>query len=103
MLEQLVHAGVGKLPKNRVVSRIELPGVGIEEFVLDDESIWEDESITRSIGRHWLEGAETLALIVPSAVASPYGRNVLINPVHPNFKHVKVIDQSPVRWDPRLR
>lgn len=103
VLEQLVHAGIGRLPRNRVVSRILIPD-SLQVSVLDevDPDSWEDESRSRAIGSTWLDTRDTVALVVPSAVARPFGQNVLINPRHPDFGRVEVRSTSPVVWDPRL-
>ena len=103
ILEQLVHAGIGRLPRNRVVSRIEVPETtASEELEGLDDGIWHDEARTREMGAAWLESRTNVALLVPSAVARPVGLNVLVNPSHPDFEHVRVVETIEMRWDPRL-
>jgi RES domain-containing protein len=41
-------------------------------------------------------------LVVPSFVARPWGRNVMINPAHADFGRVVVAQVTDVIWDPRL-
>ena len=38
--------------------------------------------------------------VVPSAVARPFGKNVLLNPAHPDFATVQVSETLPVTWEP---
>lgn len=51
-------------------------------------------SISREAGNAWLDRRSSLALIVPSAI-SP-GRNVLIDPMHPDMHRITVNDAMPV-------
>lgn len=53
-------------------------------------------------GLHWIESQRSLALEVPSHVAQPWGRNVLLNPRHADFDRVRVAEIVDVGWDPRL-
>lgn len=103
LLEQLAHAGIGRLPRNRVVSRIAIPeGAGVEVAEGLEAEFWRDEAATRDVGSSWLRSRTGVALVVPSAVARPYGRNLLINPGHPEFGQVRVVETMRVVWDPRL-
>lgn len=103
LLEQLVHAGIGRLPRNRVVSRIAIPDIaGVEVAEGLQAEFWQNEESTRGLGSTWLRARTGVALVVPSAVARPYGRNVLINPEHPAFAQVRVVETARVVWDPRF-
>ncbi|MEX2468013.1 MAG: RES domain-containing protein, partial [Gemmatimonadota bacterium] len=93
LLEQLVHAGIGRLPRNRIVSRIHIPDTAGVDVARDlGAAFWQDERATRGVGSAWLRARTTVALVVPSAVARPYGRNVLLNPEHPAFAQVEVVE-----------
>lgn len=105
ILEQLVHAGIGRLPRNRVVSRIRIPEtatVARAENFDDGDEAWRDEAWTRDLGSTWLAHGSGVGLIVPSAVARPFGFNILLNPAHGDFAGVEVLETLPVAWDPRL-
>ncbi|MEJ2541689.1 MAG: RES domain-containing protein [Gemmatimonadota bacterium] len=103
ILEQLVQAGIGRLPRNRVVSRIEIAeAAGVEELEEVNDDVWQDEVRTRRIGGEWLRAHSGVALVVPSVVARPFGKNVLINPAHPDFRQVRVLQTIAMTWDPRL-
>lgn len=103
LIEQLVHAGIGALPSNRQASLIRIPdAVEIPSLRIEDVPDWPRESSTRKIGQEWLEDEVSVALAVPSVVAQPWGQNVLINPGHPDFSRVALIEAIDVLWDPRL-
>lgn len=53
-------------------------------------------------GNRWLEKAENPVLKVPSAIVNKEF-NYLINPNHPEFKKVKIIDTEPFPFDQRLQ
>ena len=103
LLEQLVHAGIGRLPTERVASRIALPDdCEVPALNVEESSDWQDEMRSREIGEEWVESERSLALLVPSFVARPWGRNVLINPRHAEFGRVVVAEVVDVVWDPRV-
>lgn len=74
--------------------------------VLDTSSLsegWQGNiSFTRTVGDQWLTTQRSLALAVPSVVL-PDSTNVLLNPTHPRAKEVRILDQRPFAFDPRLR
>jgi RES domain-containing protein len=54
------------------------------------------------IGARWLEAKHTLVLAVPSAII-PSDLNYLLNPLHPQFRRVRIGRPEPFTFDPRLR
>lgn len=56
---------------------------------------------SQAFGDQWLDEARSLALSVPSIV-NPYEQNVLINPLHSDFRDVEIGSPFPVPFDPRL-
>lgn len=54
-----------------------------------------------AVGDHWLAEGTRLALRVPSAIL-PEESNLLINPLHPAAKDLRVVDSRPFRFDVRL-
>ena len=56
---------------------------------------------TRNFGSTWLREKRSLALLAPSFVL-PYDLNVLLNPLHPRAKTVKILRQDRIRLDSRL-
>lgn len=56
---------------------------------------------TISIGSRWIMSHDSAALIVPSAVLAQE-KNILINPLHSDFKKIKVIEEGELNLDGRL-
>lgn len=102
LAEALVHIS-GALPVRYVRFKIYLPDNAIE--VVDIASLkkgWEDDlDYSRILGDKWLTDRRSLALAVPSVVL-PESTNLLLNPFHPSVVELR-IEQSPFRFDPRLR
>ena len=103
MLETLASAEIRSVPVDQVASRIVLPDDS-ELRVLNEAEHpdWHDWRHSHEIGREWVESRRAVALQVPSVVALPWGRNVVLNPRHPDFSRVRVAEVVEVRWDPRL-
>ncbi len=62
----------------------------------------------RRIGDRWAASMESPVLAVPSVfipgnVVSPEEMNFLLNPLHPDFRFIKLGDEIPIRLDRRLR
>ena len=54
-----------------------------------------------AIGTRWIQARHTLVLAVPSAII-PRELNYLLNPLHPQFKRVRIGPPEPFFFDPRL-
>jgi len=54
----------------------------------------------QAIGLRWLERGDTLLLSVPSVVI-PEERNILINPLHPEFPQLTIQPPKAFSFDPR--
>lgn len=54
------------------------------------------------LGKRWSQERRSLLLQVPSAVVRGEGWNYLINPLHPEFSTVTIIDNAPFEYDFRL-
>lgn len=66
------------------------------------KDLWqEDFSYTRFMGNEFIKTANTLVLKVPSAVISEEN-NYLINPLHADFKKIKILKTKSFRTDKRL-
>jgi len=103
LLEQLVHANIGRLPPGRVACRISMPDVlDVPSLDVDEHEDLRREATSRRIGEEWAASGESVALVVPSFVARPWGRNVLLNPTHPDIGRVTVRELVDLIWDPRL-
>jgi RES domain-containing protein len=105
LLEVLVHANLGRVPKTHAVIEIKIPDtIAIES--LDGKSLpgWdlEDQIASRAIGDRWLMERRSGILLVPSLVTRGREHNVLINPEHPDFVKILAGNPEDVQWDMRL-
>lgn len=55
----------------------------------------------RGIGAEWARGQRSVVLAVPSAVV-PAETNFLLNPLHPEFRRIRIGKPAAFRLDPRL-
>lgn len=103
LTESLVHLP-GNLPRGYHSFKIFVPDDAIE--VLNPTSLiegWQSNLVlTRSMGDQWLTERRSLALVIPSVVL-PESSNVLLNPMHSRANDLRVLDQRPFTFDPRLR
>lgn len=103
LLEKLVH-GSGRLPPNQHYVEITIPsGTSYEIFSEPDLPGWDamPPGVSKAFGERWCLERRSAILIVPSVVAR-LERNVLINPAHPDFRHIEAGLHQPVYWDRRL-
>lgn len=105
ILELLAHAARPRtLPGPHHAVRIDLPDDVVE--VADPVMIpgWDKKGspVALALGDEWLQQRRTAALIVPTVPSRPVGRNVLINPEHPEIGRVTVSAPFIVPWDERL-
>lgn len=101
-----MHVDPLDAPDDLRLLTIELPDdIGIERVeVADLPARWiqvpaPDE--LAALGTDWLMSRRSVALSVPSAVI-PIERNLLLNPRHPGIERVRVVDDTPFTFDPRL-
>jgi RES domain-containing protein len=106
VLEILVNTAA---PAARMVARsrsaIEIPESAFEVISLHqlpaDFGPKTDYAFTQAIGDLWLISRRSPALIVPSAIV-PIERNVLLNPIHPNFAALQWAPFEAILLDSRL-
>jgi len=53
-------------------------------------------------GDDWLRRGETPILRVPSAIV-PYEHNYLLNPLHPDFRQIRLLGTEPFIFDARIK
>ncbi len=104
LLEAVVHLG-GMPTKGFCMATIELP-----EIVAPAPSVealpqnWYSNpapDFLKEIGDSFIRSNKYLALPVPSAVMSDE-HNYLVNPIHPHFAKVRIINVKPLRLDDRI-
>ncbi len=78
--------------------------IGLQELPPDWAS---NEAVTRAAGEQWVSAATSAILVVPSVVtahesASIGDKNILLNPRHPDYRNLRIVDLRPFRFDSRL-
>lgn|SRR5215469_3084293 len=105
MVERLVHLSdlEGPLPRTYDLLEVTAPDeVGMRELLPLADVDWRARSdSTRRLGDAWLTLLETPLARVPSAVV-PRTWNVLLNPLHPDAVHLRVVSVARERFDNRL-
>jgi RES domain-containing protein len=105
LLEILVHAELGRVPRNQVWVSIQIPDtVNIEIVSPGRVPGWAGSNFgpTQKIGDEWFDEQQSAILRVPSVVTSGVESNFLINQNHPQFPSLRVSAHQAVAWDPRL-
>lgn len=104
LLELLVHSQFKRFSIELDLVTIQLPPsfkaaeISIKK-VKDD---WEkDHGYTQFIGDEFIRNKQDLVLKVPSAIVQEEN-NFLINPLHPDFKKVRIIETRSFKTDERL-
>ena len=104
MMEHLAHLDRAMMPKIFQLIEIEI-GDSVKIADLASGALplkWIfNEDTTRAIGDAWLKNAASLALRVPSVLV-PDSWNVLLNPAHPDARHMKIVKTQRVPLDARL-
>jgi RES domain-containing protein len=105
VLEVLVHANLGRVPKTHAVVEITIPDAVTTEIISPEPLPgWdaEDLIVSRAYGDRWLEEKRTAVLLVPSVVTGGREQNIVLNPEHPAFKDIAASKLQDVMWDARL-
>jgi RES domain-containing protein len=105
LTEVLVHAFGDIASQDYVLLEIYIPDEQeLYSQVSDLPEDWNSlvpTGVTEFIGNQFTEESEFLGLWVPSVVV--HGDwNILLNPLHPAMKEVRIIEQRPFPIDPRL-
>ena len=104
MLEVLVNANIGRVPKHHAWIEILIgTGVSIEEVDVRNLRRWDapDQRASRMFGDQWYDEKRSTVLIVPSTVAR-VERNIVINQEHPGFLKLRASRPKRVVWNERL-
>ena len=106
LLEVLVHAEIDleDIPATFQYIEIDTPD-SIAAQTMDPGTLgagWHTNTErTRRLGDQWLRTSQSALLRVPSVIV-PATWNILVNPLHPDSKHVRIVRIHAHRVDPRL-
>jgi len=106
ILEYLVHVPLSILPSDLSIVSISIPDTinlnEIPAFSLPENwKIYPAPLKLADIGTNWAMSNESLLLRVPSVVVE-HEFNILINPSHPDIKHVSILNAEKYLFDDRL-
>ncbi len=106
LLEVMANATGTRIPPGMVYSTVDIPDdVAVE--TLDSATLahnWHESPAPpelQAAGDAWVRRSDTVALIVPSAIAR-IEQNVLLNPAHPGFARLMIRDPIDIPVDRRL-
>jgi RES domain-containing protein len=104
VLEMLVHTQFQDFKQALCLLHISIPdAIAVKEIKISKlKKEWiEDNSYTKYMGNEFIKSSSNLILKVPSAVVHAE-HNFLINPLHADFKKVKIVETIDFRTDKRL-
>lgn len=105
-LEVLVHCDLDLLPRDLMAIEIEVPRtVKISEVAASDlPRNWRRHPVPpalQRLGNDWLDEGRTAVLRIPSALV-PTESNLLLNPLHRDFRVIRVIRRFKFTFDERI-
>jgi RES domain-containing protein len=106
-LENVVHRSQLGLNQLFSVMTIEISD-SIKKEIIKPDSLPEDWKefyqmpYTQAIGTKWIESNKTAVLQIPSSIIDG-DLNYLINPLHPDFKLIRLIKTEPFLFDTRIK
>jgi len=105
-VEFLVHVSIPYIPANLSIASIEIssrikPNTVSKSMLPDDWRDYPATSELADLGTKWVLANGSLMLRVPSSVVE-HEFNILINPLHHDMRHVKIIHVEDYRLDNRL-
>ena len=106
-LEKLVHIS-DEMPDDLVLTSITLPNNAELYWEVPNKNLpkdWNDmpsSTAAQQFGNHFIKSGKYLGIVVPSAVI-PEGRNMLLNPNHPQFKYAEYKVVRDFKYDSRIK
>jgi RES domain-containing protein len=106
MAEVAVHFTLATLPTDYMMVTIHVPDdISLQKLNVSDlPADWNTfphPSTTQAIGDQFIADNKFCVLQIPSAVTQG-DYNLLINPNHPDFKRIKIIDKDKFPFDKRI-
>jgi RES domain-containing protein len=105
-LEYLVHIDIDEVPDDLLALGLEVPEDAGERHLTAENlpANWQmmlHSEECRAIGDAWAKAQESLLLRVPSIII-PEEDNLIVNPAHPRAADVRIVNERPFSYDPRL-
>ena len=108
-LENAVHRSQMELVNgNYSKMTVEAPDNLLDVDITHLPKGWDDKTmkgkyLSQQVGDNWIRSHASLILRVPSVILPGNGYNFLVNPNHPDFTLLKILDTSPFEFDPRIK
>ena len=106
VLEYAANVSLHQLPPSLAITIYLLPENSWKEFPINDlPTNWQEvpaPAETQEWGSYHLQEAKHLALRVPSVII-PSEYNYILNPLHMDFKKVKIKEVLPFTFDSRIK
>ena len=105
-LEAAVHIALHRIPKSYFLTIIEIPDTSVEHYDIGSlkGKKWKNHppiKFTQTEGDAFVAANSSLAMKVPSTVVDG-DFNYLINPGHPDAKHISMVSAERFQFDMRL-
>jgi RES domain-containing protein len=106
MVEYLAHLDPDRPPTDLVLAKAEVPD-DVSRVLLTADDLPPDwrrypgPQILADLGSDFVKQEKAAIMIVPSALAT-VENNWLLNPVHPDFRRIRILDTESFQYDPRL-
>jgi RES domain-containing protein len=103
-LELFVNLEPNEAPDDLLMAEAAIPDEWVEPLNLDLlPADWRDLNnlACRDLGSGWAASGRSMALRVPSAVVDG-DWNVLLNPIHAEFRKIEFLPPKPFRFDGRM-
>ena len=96
-LEYAAH--LSTFPVGMILVLVEVP----DTISVEKTAAWSpaDAAACRQIGDEWFDHQKSAVLEVPSVLV-PRQKNYLLNPLHPLFGAIKILEETPFAFDSRL-
>jgi RES domain-containing protein len=106
VLEYAANVSLHQMPASLCITAYSLPEKSWKEFSLDElPKNWQEIPSpveTQEWGSTKLQAADFLALKLPSVII-PSEYNYILNPLHPDFKKVRIKEILPFTFDSRIK
>ena len=106
VLELMVNVNIIDMPRALTITIFEIPDAGIKVLVgADLPGNWNDvpaPATTKNLGTKLLQEAATPVIKIPSTVI-PDEFNYLLNPLHPDSIHFRILDTRDFVYDVRIK
>jgi RES domain-containing protein len=105
-VEYFVHLEPDIAPDHLAARAAEIPGdlripvLSLADLPVNWRSYPAPERL-KELGTGWARSRVSVALSVPSAVI-PHERNLLLNPLHPDYIRIRLLPPEPFSFDPRM-